>query len=66
MKSRYFVRLSHCVYFTMLLISSSPAVAGSVHLGLGFSSASVRNDVNGVDNSSGGYALALGWEFADT
>ncbi len=37
-----------------------------MHLGLGFSSASARNDVNGIDDSSGGYALTLGWEFADT
>lgn len=66
MKRQHFARLSQCLCFTLLLVSACPAWAGSLHLGLGYSNASVRSDASGVDGSSGGGALAFGWEFAET
>lgn len=66
MKRRYFPRLSQCLCFTLLLVSAGPARAASVDVGLGYSSVWVKNDINGVDGSSGYVAVAFGFEFADT
>lgn len=51
--------------FALFLASCAPP-AGPVHVGLGASTATVKNDADGVDASSGGVALSFGWEFAQT
>lgn len=66
MKHRYLMMFLQQFCLALPLLYAETACAGSLHLGLGYSSASARSDANGVDGSAGGGALAFGWEFTDT